>query len=155
MYNVLDNDLASRRARRATTSIMLVEDDALARRQVEHLFNRENIAIREKNRQAGQELHLQYALELFEDGMEVLAGYIAMAPNMVLLDIQLPDFSGHRLLEKILGIDPAAYVVMLSAHDNHENITRSLEAGAKGFITKPCSREKLMIYIERCPTIHR
>ncbi len=79
--------------------------------------------------------------------------YTNIAPDILFLDINLPDVTGHELLEKILILDPDAYVIMLSGNCDRDNITQAISKGAKGFIAKPFTKDKLFQYIDRCPTI--
>lgn len=128
-------NVSARRKGRDTAEIMIIEDDAFSRRLVENTLQK------------------QYKLTGLATADEALSTYADLAPNVLLLDINLPDVTGHELLEKIMALDPEAYVVMLSGSASKDNITQAMERGAKGFVAKPFSREKLLQYIERCPTV--
>ena len=52
------------------------------------------------------------------------------------------------MLGQILGFDPQAYVVMLSGNSYMEDVTKAMKAGAKGFVTKPFPKDKLLNYIK-------
>lgn len=67
------------------------------------------------------------------------------------LDINLPDISGHDVLARLRDIDPQIYAVMLSGHTQSENVMEALKMGAKGFVSKPFTKEKLLQYIAKCP----
>ena len=127
-------NLAIRRESRPSPELMIIEDDAFSRRLVGNVLK-------------------QFSLTGLGSAELALANYVHIAPDILFLDINLPDVSGHELLEKITALDPKAYVVMLSANADIENITQALSKGAKGFVAKPFSRDKLFEYIERCPTI--
>jgi len=128
-------DIATRRSGRDRAEFMIIEDDAFSARLVENLLRK------------------QYAVTTLNAADKALQTYAQKAPDMLLLDINLPDVTGHELLESILRMDPNAYVVMLSAHSDVDNVKRALQRGAKGFVTKPFSQERLMQYVERCPTL--
>lgn len=83
-----------------------------------------------------------------------LSMYKDYKPDLVLLDINLPDISGHEILVQIMNRDPGAYIVMFSSQDSIENITNTMEDGARGFIAKPFRKERLLQYIESCPSAH-
>ena len=68
-----------------------------------------------------------------ESGM---AAFIAHAPDISVIDINLPGLSGFELLKRILAHDPNARVVMFSMNDDPAFVARALAQGAKGFITK-------------------
>jgi two-component system chemotaxis response regulator CheY len=82
-------------------------------------------------------------------GEEVVAAYKERAPDVLFLDIHLPGIEGMRLLGEILALDPKAYIVMLSADSSLENVQLALRGGAKGFLTKPFTKEKLLEHIEK------
>ena len=70
------------------------------------------------------------------DGVEALANYRALQPDVTLLDIRLGEASGLDVLQAILDVDAEAKVVMLSSFDDHEYVMRSLRAGAFGYLLK-------------------
>ena len=116
--------------------IMLVEDDALTRRIVSSSF-KDN-----------------YALISAKDAHEAVANYLLHAPDIVFLDIGLPDASGFDVLKRIMKSDPDAFVVMFSANSYLDNITSALDAGASGFVAKPFNKQKLHRYIEESAMHH-
>jgi len=73
--------------------------------------------------------------------------YPSFQPDIVFLDIGLPDKNGRHVLEWVLRNDPGAYVVMFSSNNNLDNITNTLAEGAKGFIGKPFLKKHLLRYI--------
>jgi CheY-like chemotaxis protein len=68
-------------------------------------------------------------------------------PDIVFLDINLPDQSGLQVLEWILSKNPNTSVVMFSGDGNLDNISNCLQVGAQGFISKPFLKENLLHYI--------
>lgn len=127
--------LSTRRADRETPEIMIVEDDAFSQRLVCNA------------------LGSKYNVSVSGDGQGAIMNYVTKAPDVLFLDIGLPDMDGHAVLERIFKIDPHAYVVMFSGNGNKENIMRAVELGAKGFVGKPFTKEKLFQYIEKSPLI--
>jgi two-component system chemotaxis response regulator CheY len=94
-----------------------------------------------------------YTVVEVADGAEVLEAYKRHSPDIVFLDIHLPNADGTHLLSKILAFDPKAYVVMLSADSSFDNVENATRLGAKGFLTKPFSGGKLQEHLSKCPTI--
>ena len=65
-------------------------------------------------------------------------------PNLVLLEVQLPDMDGFDALEQILAAAPASRVVILSAYDNPTYVARATVLGACDFLLKRTSRQQLI-----------
>lgn len=124
--------IARQRSKRGKTTLMIADDDAFSRRMV------------------GNALKDTFDMHLAEDGESALLSYVEFAPDILFLDIEMPDMSGHEVLKKVFDLDPDAYVVMFSGNGNRENVMKAVETGAKGFVGKPFTREKLLHYIEKC-----
>lgn len=84
------------------------------------------------------------------DGRNVFDVYKKYVPDILFLDIHLPNVEGHILLQQILVFDPEAYIVMLSADSTPENVKMTMHQGARGFLSKPFTKEKLQDYINKC-----
>lgn len=82
-------------------------------------------------------------------GREALEAYILEVPNMVFLDIELPDINGLELLDLLKEIDKDIYVVILSSHGTASNVAKALDKDAKDFITKPFSSDKLIHHLNK------
>lgn len=80
-------------------------------------------------------------------GAQAVDMYKNFNPDMVLLDINLPDRKGDVVLDEMLSVDPGAKVVMFSSQDSMQNISELICRGARGFIAKPFRKEKLLGYI--------
>lgn len=79
---------------------------------------------------------------------EAITAYRRLRPAVVLLDIRLGSGSGLQVLDELLDLDPDARVLMLSSFDDEEYLTRSLRAGAAGYVLKVDSDEMLVNAIE-------
>ena len=131
------HDIAARRRSRSKPELMIIEDDTFSCKLVESVLQK------------------QYPFTALSSPEQAIPTYAHKAPDVLFLDINLPDVTGHELLEKIIALDPNAYVIMLSSYSDRANITQAMKSGAKGFITKPFTRDKLFQYIDRCPTIRQ
>ncbi|MCB1537729.1 MAG: response regulator [Rhodospirillales bacterium] len=89
------------------------------------------------------------------NGADVMSAYLRSNPDMVFLDIHLPGCSGKDVLARLMQADPEAYVVMLSADSNRDNVMNTVRTGAKAFITKPFTRDTLHRYFLKCPTVRQ
>lgn len=78
------------------------------------------------------------------DGEEAVARYRELTPDLVTMDMVMPNLDGLAALEQILEVDPQAQVVMVSAVDQRPKLARAIELGAADFIVKPVSRERLL-----------
>lgn len=88
-----------------------------------------------------------------ESGEKVIDTYLELSPDVLFLDIHMPGASGIEILDELHNYDRNSHVVMLSADSNRENILDTRELGAKGFVAKPFTQEKLVDALLKCPTI--
>ncbi|MBN1603320.1 MAG: sigma-54-dependent Fis family transcriptional regulator [Chitinispirillaceae bacterium] len=66
---------------------------------------------------------------------------------MVLLDLLLPDTDGIQVLQRVLQIDPAAVVIMMSGHGTIENAVKATHSGAYDWLEKPLEKERLFLAV--------
>lgn len=83
------------------------------------------------------------------DGLDAVNKYGETRPDIVLLDIVMPNLKGIDALRKIMEMDTAAKVVMCSANGQESVVTESLNIGALDFAVKPFDAEKVMEVIGR------
>ncbi len=72
-----------------------------------------------------------------------------MRHDIVFLDIGLPDGDGHDLLQWMIDIDPDTFAVMFTGNDGTDMLMRSVEKGAKGFVSKPYDERKMKFFIQK------
>jgi len=113
------------RQSRTKPLILLVEDDPFTLQLVKLVFKD------------------VYEIITAETARQALAYYQRHLPDIVFLDIQLPDGDGTDLLKKMTEADEDSYVVMLSSHSQKERILDCMNNKAKGFIAKPFTRQRL------------
>lgn len=119
-----------RRPSRHPAHVLVVEDDPITRYVVKGALGEANAMIIEENARSA------------------VASYLMHAPDIVFLDIALPDVSGFTVLDQIMVLDPDAYVVMFSSHTAAAYVDRAMASGAKGFVAKPFKKETLRNYIQ-------
>lgn len=77
------------------------------------------------------------------DGEEGVRLAAAMRPDVLLMDVSMPDMDGVEATRQIVERNPKAKVVMLTMHADRDIVERALEAGAIGYLTKDCSIEEV------------
>lgn len=84
-----------------------------------------------------------------DDGEEAVQRYLEVKPDLVLMDILMPDMDGKEALKKLLVMDPEAKVVMCSSLGHQALITESMKIGAMGFIVKPFEPYSMLDVIKK------
>ena len=90
------------------------------------------------------------------DGKAAIESIDASPPDLVLLDVVLPDTSGFQICER-LKADPATAlipVVLVTALEDHQSRIRGIEAGADDFLSKPVGREELLARVKNLRRLH-
>jgi DNA-binding NarL/FixJ family response regulator len=82
-------------------------------------------------------------------GAEALTQYRKLRPDIVLLDMRMPELTGLQTLEAIRKEFSNARIIILSTYDLEEDIYQSLQAGARGYILKDSPRNELLASIRR------
>lgn len=83
------------------------------------------------------------------DGREALSLYREQRPALVILDLNLPGLGGLEVLGRLKATDPRARILVLSMHDDQTHVTRALQAGAMGYVTKNADPEELLKAVAR------
>lgn len=119
------------RAERTKPHILVVEDDVFLQRLIRNV------------------LEPLGSVTIVDDSWAALSAYLTDAPDLIFLDINLPDVSGQQLLRKLIAADSDAFIVMLTGNADKNNVMQAMQHGAKGFVAKPFTREKLVHYAEQ------
>jgi DNA-binding NarL/FixJ family response regulator len=80
-------------------------------------------------------------------GAEALALTAKLQPDLVLLDIGLPDMSGLDVAERLPAVAPSTRALMLSMYDNREYVISAIRAGAAGYVLKDASSKEIIAAI--------
>jgi two-component system chemotaxis response regulator CheY len=129
------SSIGIRRARRESPIVLLIEDDRFTASYASNILNK------------------HYDLIVSRSGEEGISAYIEHAPDIVFLDIHLPGLSGHETLHAIKAVDPESFVVMLSVDTAKDSIVQAAQTGAKNFLKKPFSKERLISVVKNSPFI--
>ena len=83
------------------------------------------------------------------DGRKALKGVEKCSPNLVLLDIKLPDMDGISILEEMKKNDKNVVVIMLTAYGDVKGAVRAMKLGAFDYVTKPFDNEELILIVKK------
>lgn len=81
------------------------------------------------------------------NGAEAVAEAARLRPDVVLMDLQMPDLDGIEAIKRLRAADPSVQVVVLTAFDTDERIVGSLQAGAQGYLLKGAPRMEIFAAI--------
>lgn len=84
-----------------------------------------------------------------EDGRDCINKYCALKPEIVLMDISMPEIDGIGATKQIVELDPNAKIIMVSAMGNIQKVVEAIDAGAKDFVVKPFDPEKIKECIKK------
>ena len=84
-----------------------------------------------------------------ENGAKAVEKYAELKPNLVLMDITMPEMDGIEALKKIKASDPGASVIMCSAMGQQAMVIESIQSGAKDFIVKPFQADRVIEAVQK------
>lgn len=82
------------------------------------------------------------------NGVEAVKKFSELKPDLMTLDITMPEMDGLEALKKIMSTTPGAKVVMISALSQNAKIVEALKTGAKNYITKPYEPSQVLKVIK-------
>ncbi|MBC7998081.1 MAG: response regulator transcription factor [Leptolyngbya sp.] len=77
------------------------------------------------------------------NGEEAVSAAASLSPDVILMDVGMPVLDGIQAAKRIVGSGSTAKIIMLTQHDNNEDIWASLSAGASGYCLKDVEEERL------------
>ena len=113
-------------------TILVVDDEHLIRWSLEQQLRREG-----------------YTVLLAETGAEALSRAQAESPDLILLDVRLPDADGLEILERLRAGDPESLVIMITAHGGVQSAVRAMKLGAHDYVIKPFDMEELKLTVRK------
>jgi two-component system, NtrC family, response regulator AtoC len=112
--------------------ILLVDDDALIRSSLKSALADEG-----------------YTIDEAQSGKQALASVIELKPDLILMDVHLPDMSGLDVLERLKAAHKNLPVVFITAFGSSSTAIRGMQLGAFDYITKPFELDELFAVIEK------
>lgn len=122
------------REEREKNVILVIDDDLFIRQTLVSLLS-DNAEVKEA-----------------ADGKNAVKIYSQYNPDIVILDIHMPESNGLSILSEILDIDPDAFIIMSSSDAKKDNVINAVKRGAIGFLVKPIQKEKIESYLKQCIT---
>ena len=109
-------------------NILIVDDAAFMRMMIKDILSKNGYTV------AGEA----------ENGVKAIEKYNEVNPDLVLMDITMPEKDGIQALKDIKAMDPSAQIIMCSAMGQQAMVIESIQAGAKDFIVKPFQADRVL-----------
>jgi two-component system chemotaxis response regulator CheY len=113
--------------------ILIVDDAAFMRMMIKDILSKNGFAV------VGEA----------EDGVQAVEKYKELTPDLVTMDITMPEMDGITALKQIRNINPAAKIIMCSAMGQQSMVIDAIQAGAKDFIVKPFQADRVIEAIQK------
>ena len=109
--------------------VLIVDDDLAVLRMMEYIFDRAD-----------------YEVHLAASGPEALSKVNETKPDLIILDVMMPDVNGLEVCQRLRAEPASAHlpIIMLSAKDQLEDKVNGFEAGADDYVAKPVDPEELL-----------
>lgn len=114
-------------------TILVVDDAAFMRMMIRDILSREGYVIHEA-----------------VNGRDAVEKYSEIRPDLVTMDITMPEMDGISALREIRSTDSGARILMVSAMGQQKMIVEALEAGALDFLVKPFQPTKVLETVKKC-----
>jgi len=116
-----------------TKRVLIVDDAAFMRIKLKDILEKNSYEV------AGEA----------ENGHEAIEKYKELQPDIVTMDITMPEMDGVEALKEIKGIDPDASILMCSAMGQQSMVMDAIRAGALDFIVKPFDTERVIRALDK------
>ena len=107
--------------------VLIVDDSLIIRKKISKIFE-----------DLGHEVVFDAT-----NGQEAIDAYTKFKPDLVTMDITMPDMDGITALKHIIKEDIEAKIIMVTSHGQEDMVIKSIQAGAVGYILKPITEEKM------------
>ncbi|WP_096198903.1 response regulator [Bacillus sp. FJAT-45350] len=114
-------------------SVLIVDDAAFMRMMIKDILSKNNYEI------AGEAAN----------GLEAVEKFKETKPDLVTMDITMPEKDGIEALKEIKQLDPNAKVIMCSAMGQQSMVIDAIQSGAKDFIVKPFQADRVLEAIQK------
>ncbi|SNX55507.1 response regulator [Thermoanaerobacterium sp. RBIITD] len=115
------------------SKIMIVDDAAFMRMMIKDIITKNNLG----------------SVVEAEDGSVAVEKYQQEKPDLVMMDITMPEMDGIQAVKHIKEMDPDAKIIMCSAMGQQAMVIEAIQAGAKDFIVKPFQPDRVIEAIKK------
>ncbi|MDF2679369.1 response regulator [Brevibacillus choshinensis] len=116
-----------------SNKVLIVDDAAFMRMMIKEILSKNGYSV------VGEA----------SDGAQAIEKYKELGPDLVTMDITMPEMDGIAALKEIKKIDPNARVIMCSAMGQQAMVIDAIQAGAKDFIVKPFQADRVLEAIKK------
>ena len=116
-----------------STRVLIVDEAAFMRMMIKNIISKQGYDV------VGEA----------ENGLKAVELYFELKPDLVTMDITMPEMDGIQAVKAIIGKAPEARIIMCSAMGQQAMVMEAIQAGAKDFIVKPFQPDRIMQAIER------
>jgi len=109
-------------------TILLVDDAAFMRMMIKDILTKNGFVVADEG----------------QDGLQAVEKYAQLLPNLVIMDITMPNMDGIQALKEIKKLDSAAKVIMCSAMGQESMVVEAIRSGAIDFIVKPFQADRII-----------
>ena len=114
-------------------NILIVDDAAFMRMMIKDILSKNGYTV------AGEA----------ENGVKAIEKYNEVKPDLVLMDITMPEKDGIQALKDIKAMDPSAQIIMCSAMGQQAMVIESIQSGARDFIVKPFQPDRVIEAVKK------
>lgn len=113
--------------------LMIVDDSNIIRNRIQRAYNEDYFRL----------------VATAVNGQDAVNKFKLHKPNVITMDLTMPNMDGLECIEKIVAIDDSVRILVVSALSDKATALQALQYGARGFVCKPFSEEELMAALER------
>jgi two-component system chemotaxis response regulator CheY len=114
-------------------SILIVDDAAFMRMMIKDILSKNGYSV----------------IAEAENGIKAIEKYKEVNPDLVIMDITMPEMDGIQAVKQIKAINDSAKIIMCSAMGQQAMVIESIQAGARDFIVKPFQAERVIEAVKK------
>ncbi|MCL1878608.1 MAG: response regulator [Defluviitaleaceae bacterium] len=117
-------------------TVMIVEDTAILRKVMRNIL-KEFCGMRDED------------IHEAEDAIKAIKSYKIVNPDIVFLDIAMPEINGKKAIGQLLTVDPGANIIMFTGSRDANDVIECINAGAKDYLTKPLQPQRVKEAVQK------